>query len=44
MENWAKWLTEFEEALEAEKEMENPRDEVIRLLQRNIDECKENLE
>jgi hypothetical protein len=43
MEEWAKWLAEFEEALIEEQSQEIPNDDMIKLLKKEIDECKEML-
>lgn len=43
MEDWAKWLVEFEEALAEEQAQETPNDAMIKLLKKEIEECKEML-
>lgn len=43
MEEWAKWLAEFEEALQSEYENEVINEDMVKLLKREIEECKENL-
>lgn len=43
MEEWAKWLEEFEEALAEEQAQDIPNDSMIKLLKKEIDECKEML-
>jgi hypothetical protein len=39
-EYWENCLAEFEEALALEKTMENPNDDMLRLLSKEIEYCK----
>lgn len=43
MEDWQQWLEDFEEALANELSFEEPNDEMIKLLKKEIEYCKDML-
>lgn len=43
MEDWEKWLKEFQDALANEQEADEPNEIMIRLLKKEITHCKEML-